>query len=508
MPRITAYGSSPASVLSAGVARTYVIFAGTILLLISSLCAPARADVGVVLNESLDTSIARITGSGHTAVYFSDICRDNPVKLRLCHEGENGSVISNYTTLGEDKPYEWNVVPLNIYLYGVENEADRPIFGSSKIKSLLEERYRTNYLTGYCESASCQTSKKAEWREMVGASLSRSIYIFVIATTPEQDQAVIDKFNAAPNVNHFNGMTRNCADFARKIVNTYFPKATKGDYINDFGMTSPKAIARSFTRYALKHPEAQFRVMHIAQVPGTLKRSTPVRTGTEQLYRSKKLLAPMLIFAAHELPAVAASYLLLGRFNPQKTWEQYPNTEASEARYQIRVAKADQQSGRVKELEAQQRRDRDKIVGTSQQWKEFHWQFNDAFRRAAEGAIIPPGTNASRTFKSLSNTANVYADPSGALWTDVPTLTGTTRVGLSASTVVAEGSDQALAYQVLLARSERILKSPKHSRETMAQFRDDWNLLQATGDQQTRSSAEAETPSEDDATAIPAEGLH
>jgi len=34
----------------------------------------ARADAGVVLNESLDTSVARITGSGHSAVYLSRIC--------------------------------------------------------------------------------------------------------------------------------------------------------------------------------------------------------------------------------------------------------------------------------------------------------------------------------------------------------------------------------------------------------------------------------------------------
>jgi hypothetical protein len=31
----------------------------------------ARASVGVVLNESLDESMDRITGTGHTAVYFS-----------------------------------------------------------------------------------------------------------------------------------------------------------------------------------------------------------------------------------------------------------------------------------------------------------------------------------------------------------------------------------------------------------------------------------------------------
>ena len=46
-------------------------------------CLRACADVGVVLNESLDTSVDRITGTGHSAVYLSRICPDSPVKLRL-----------------------------------------------------------------------------------------------------------------------------------------------------------------------------------------------------------------------------------------------------------------------------------------------------------------------------------------------------------------------------------------------------------------------------------------
>ena len=91
------------------------------ILLLCLAPAPAFGDVGVLLNESLDTSFARISGTGHSAVYFSNICADSPIKLRLCRPGELGSVMSNYTTLGEDQPYEWNVVPLSIYLYGVED---------------------------------------------------------------------------------------------------------------------------------------------------------------------------------------------------------------------------------------------------------------------------------------------------------------------------------------------------------------------------------------------------
>jgi hypothetical protein len=35
-------------------------------------------------------------------VCLSRVCAETPVKLRLCRAGEQGSVISNYTSLGED----------------------------------------------------------------------------------------------------------------------------------------------------------------------------------------------------------------------------------------------------------------------------------------------------------------------------------------------------------------------------------------------------------------------
>src|SRR5262249_18555363 len=156
---------------------------------------------------------------------------------------------------------------------------------------------------------------------MVGAGLSRSIYIFVVHTTIEQDRSLIRDFNAFPNENHFNPIVRNCANFTKRVVDTYFPGAAHRDLINDFGMTSPKAVAHSFTRFALRHPELQLRILHFAQVPGTIKRSTEVRSGTEQLYHSKKLLIPMALFATHELPVFTAAYLITGRFNPEHEWE-------------------------------------------------------------------------------------------------------------------------------------------------------------------------------------------
>ncbi len=458
--------------------------------MLSLACAPAFGDVGVVLNESLDTSVARITGSGHSAVYFSHICPESPVKLRLCRAGEQGSVMSNYTTLGEDQPFEWNIVPLNIYLYGVENSYYRPLVGTEPIKHALEERYREKYLGDYCASQSCQTSNKAEWREMVGATLARSMYMFVVRTTVEQDRHLIEQFNSLPNENHFNGMTRNCADFTRRVINAYFPGATGPDYLNDFGITSPKAIARSFTRYAKRHPEAQFRVLHFAQIPGTIKRSTVARAGTEQLFRSKKLLLPMLIFADHVVPLVAASYIVTGRFDPQREWEAHPTVEVTELGRQVRVARAEGEDARADQLETEMHRQRATILGTGKEWKKYRDEFDSLVTQVAREDDVPERRFTDRVLRRLVGAGTPVADDSGALWMDFSEGGELFRVGLSANNIFSEGSDRELARQLMLARVARVLKSPKHSRENMADFKSDWNQLHSMPSYSARYDAD------------------
>ena len=459
-------------------------------LVVCMSCSRAYGDVGVVLNESLNTSVARITGSGHSAVYLSRVCADSPVKLRLCRPGEQGSVISNYTTLGEDQPFEWNVVPLSVYLYGVEDLRYQPLLGSRRIKYVLEERYREKYLSAFCASESCITSDKAEWREMVGATLSRSIYIFIVKTTVEQDRDFIADFNSLPNQNHFNGVTRNCADFTRRLINTYFPHATSPDYINDFGMTSPKAIARSFTRYAERHPEAGLRVLHFAQLPGTIKRSSECRKGTEQLYHSKKLLVPMAIFAPYALPVVAASYALTGRFNPGHQLEQHPSVEAAEVDYQLRLAKAENDESRAEQLEATKNHESALVVGTPEEWKKYRETFDSIVEEAVREEVIPERGYLKGLFVRLDETGMPQVDGDGALWMEVSDEGRVSKVGLSANNILASDSDSQLAYKLVLARTEHILKSPKHSRETMVEFHHDWTRLQ-----QARVKSEASAAS-------------
>lgn len=451
------------------------------LVLCTGLFCPghARGDVGIVLNESLDTSVARITGSGHSAVYLSRICPASPVKLRLCGPHEQGSVMSNYTTLGEDQPFEWNIVPLSVFVYGVADPRSRPLFTSWKIKTALEENYRQTILSDYCAGHSCQTSGKAEWREMVSAASERTLYILIVSTTVEQDRALIEKFNDAPNVNHFNGATRNCADFTRNLINTYFPRATHRDVMNDFGMTSPKAVAHSFARYAHGRPEAQYRVLHFAQLPGPIKRSTECRDGTEQLYRSKKLLVPMAFFAWHELPVAVGSYMLTGRFNPQHEFESHATVRQVELGHEIEVVKDDDpDDAQVADLENAERQERVRIVGSGQEWDSFREQFDSIVAEAVDDHILAGRESLGRSVKDFSENGRPYLDKRGDLWLEIQQDGKTTQVGLGADNLLAPGSDRAIAYRLMLAHVAETLKSPARQRETMPEFIEAWNLMQ------------------------------
>jgi hypothetical protein len=442
------------------------------------VCPGSQADVGVVLNDSLDTSLARITGSGHSAVYFSRICPNSPVKMRLCRSDENGSVVSNYTTLGEDQPFEWNIVPLNTYLYGVSNPKDRPLFASTQIKGALEEQYRENVLRDLCASQSCRTSGKAEWREMVGAESERTIYILVVSTTVQQDLAMIAKFNAARNVNHFNGVVRNCADFTKDVIDTYFPHAAHRDVINDFGITSPKGVARTFAQYARHHDESDYHVIHFAQLPGTIKHSSECRSGTEQLYRSKKLLIPMAFLAWHALPVVAGSYLLTGRFNPQREFELHATAEETEIGEEIKdETSGDDPESRADLVEAE-KQERANVLGDSSEWAAFREKFGSVVEESVRERSIPGRDSLDHVFKKLGENGKPFVDERGHLWMEVRDRNGVVNVGLSPSNLLAQGSDQALAYQVILAHVNDVLKSSPRRRETIAEFKEVWGLLQ------------------------------
>jgi len=439
--------------------------------------------VGIVLNDSLDTSVARITGSGHSAVYLSRICPASPVKLRLCQPGEEGSVISNYTSLGEDEPFEWNVISFNRFVYGVPDPKDRPLFASWPIKHVLEQNYRLKVLGNYCTSHSCETSGKAEWREMVGATAERTFYILIASTTLQQDLALIAKLNSASNVNHFNAATRNCADFTKDIINTYFPHAARRDVLNDFGATSPKSVARSFAHYADRRPGTNYYVLHFAQLPGTIKRSTPARAGTEQLYRAKRLAVPLAIADWHIVPPAAMLYLATGKFDPQREFERHVTPHATELVHERQAAELSDDDARSKQLEFAEREERIDILGNEHEWKTFRDKFDSLLDDAVRARIISDRGSLDRVFRQLTEHGTPYLDQ-GGLWIKVTDRQGVpTVVGLTPRNILAANSDRKLAYEILLATVNEQLKCSTRRRETIGEFKQRWTLLEEAGPQ-------------------------
>ena len=457
------------------------------LLVLTAAHLPARADIGLLLNAKPNVHPelikSEIIGEGHSAVYLSRICPASPVELRLCRPDEPGSVIQNYEDYKEDHPYEWNVVPLSVYLYGVDDLGDRPLFGSPELRSVLQESYRDKYLQQLCTTSRCITDPQANWRDSVAAAFVREIYIFEVHTTVEQDEQFIREFNARPNVNHYNGVSRNCADFAKLVVNTYFPHSAHRDVVNDFGMTGPKAIARSFTHYAERHPELQLRVVRIEQVPGAYKRSSDCREGTEQTVRSTKWLVPITIVEVHAVPILAASYLLTGRFNPDHELRKHPSEDVALLYEQLADAKQDGDQAWQQELKRDMQVDRVREIGDEQQWQQYHERFQEILRTAIDDGVIADRHQMETLFRALPANGRTYLDENGQPWLEMANGGDLRHVGLSAANVFSAGSDRELALQLLLARTNALLSAKSNHRELWPEFESDWALLQRAEDE-------------------------
>lgn len=288
-------------------------------LLLLSLLAAARyacAGAALFLEEPFGV-FGKMNPTGHAAVYLSHVCADSPTRLRLCNSGEEGVVISRYHHVGG---YDWLAIPLIPYLYAVERPEQVPPAASPEMVEHLRDQYRRAYLRGLAPDDDDGGVPGGEWIQLIGAAYDRKIYSFEIVTTPEQDQRLIDNLNSSRNRTHFNLLIRNCADFARGILNTYYPHAARRSWFADQGITTPNQIAKSVVGFSKHHPDLQFSSFTIAQVPGSLPRSGRVRGVFEAFLKSKKYIVP--VAALHPLVAggMAVAYLSMSRCDPRRNF--------------------------------------------------------------------------------------------------------------------------------------------------------------------------------------------
>ena len=122
----------------------------TVLLLCLAGISQAHAGATLLLEEpySYDGAFA---GTGHVAVYLSNVCAASPVVLRRCAAGESGVVLSRYDGICG---YDWIAVPLIPYLYAVDRTDSVPLFADAKLVSFLRDQYRRDHSGIGCSRSS------------------------------------------------------------------------------------------------------------------------------------------------------------------------------------------------------------------------------------------------------------------------------------------------------------------------------------------------------------------
>jgi len=411
--------------------------------LLMAYSAFAGSSATLLLEEPYGT-MGFFTATGHAAVYLSGVCAETPVVLRPCAPGETGIVISRYDGVGK---HDWVAIPLIPYLYAVERPEDIPLFADAKMTAFLRDRYRRTHLEAIAPDVRNGETPGGNWYQLIGSSYDRAIFGFEIETTREQDLALIHKLNSLPNISRFHLVSRNCADFAKDIINFYYPKSLHRSIFADVGITTPKQMAKMLTRYSARHPEIQFSRTVIAQVPGNMSRSTTAHGVVESFFKAKKYIVPSAVASPIFAGCVAGVYFTTGagHFEPAQNANVF-------------VAGQDPESPVAREdIKAYQAQLKHYLAGAYPEASAEHVEKAWARRQAK---------------------ARPALDSQGHPVLEMQVGEKFIRVGASASNVMNGNAPPELVRQLLEARLGSELRHPSPHSISESEVDRDWNLLQ------------------------------
>lgn len=403
----------------------------------------AYASATLLLEEPYG-KLGFFTATGHAAVYLSGVCAKTPTVLRPCAPGELGTVISRYDGIGH---YDWVAIPLIPYLYAVDQTEDIPLFVDPKIVSFLRDQYRRNHLETVAPDSADGATPGGNWYELVGSAYDRAAYAFEIETSAAQDQAFILAYNAGPNRSHFRTVSRNCADFAKDVINFYYPKALHRSIIADVGIATPKQMAKRMVKLSERHPQLAFSRYVIPQVPGSGARSTAVHGVVESFFKSKKYIVPSAVASPVFAGCVAAVYMGTNadRFDPAK---------------RAMVFKADREL--EPPVDAEDRRS-------------YQVELNHLI---AADVAEAPGIHVEKTLVRMISTAAPGFDSEGRPVLRMRIGDDAVTVGVAQSNLFVTQSSGRLAQQIIEARLREELRGGKPPRVSESDVEQDWSLLE------------------------------
>jgi hypothetical protein len=409
-------------------------------------CASSAGASATLLLEEPYGKLGFFAATGHAAVYLSGVCADTPLVLRPCAPGETGVVLSRYDGVGG---YDWIAIPLIPYLYAVEHPEDVPLFADAKMVAFLRDRYRRKYLEEVAPDTKNGEAPGGNWYELVGSSYDRTIYGFEIETTSQQDEALIRKLNSSANQSHFRTVSDNCADFAKDIINFYYPKALHRSVIADVGITTPKQMAKMLVKFNQRHPEVAYSRLVIAQVPGSLPRSFAAHGVVESFFKSKKYIVPSAVVSPIFAGCVFAVFVGTGtgRFAPARDALVFqPGSDPEPP-----LSRADRRA--------------------------YQHQLKNLL---AEAYPVTSGQDVGKSWSRLQARGEPDFDDQGEPILQLQVDGRLVRMGASAENVFDGGAPPQLIRQLLEARlqSELLRKSPPEV--SQSEVARDWKLLQQT----------------------------
>jgi hypothetical protein len=412
--------------------------------LIVACAAWAQASATLLLEEPYGR-LGFFTATGHAAVYLSGVCAETPLLLRPCAPGELGAVLGRYNGIDG---YDWVAIPLVPYLYAVQQTDQIPLFVDQKTVVFLRDQYRRKYLESVAPDLEHGGTPGGNWYQLVGSAYDRTLYGFEIETSSDQDQAFIEAYNSRPNVSHFHATYRNCADFAKDVINFYFPKALHRSVIADVGISTPKQMANTLIKFSNRHPGLQFSRFVIPQVPGSAPRSAPVHGVVESFLKSKKYIVPSAIVSPVFAGCVVAVYVGTGRgrLDPARQALVYN----AERRLEPPIGPEDRQSYRLELTHLTKEPAPDGGAGRIEKWSRLLRNGSPAFD--AQG----------RPVMRIVSGGEVL------------------QIGLAASNLLSEDAPEPLTQELLEARLSSELRRgnpPKASESDVAR---DWEMLQET----------------------------
>jgi hypothetical protein len=288
-------------------------------LLFFAATRPASASIGLVVGEPFG-SFGTMMPSGHAAIYLDHLCAETPTQLRLCNPGEAGVVISRYHDLRATH-VDWMATPATTFFYGVDDPANAPGFVTASLETELRETYREQHLLSIVPNHVSRTGATVpppygDWEEGIGAAFDRRLFLYTFDTTAEQDAVILALLNGEPDQRRYTLRRANCADFAADLLSTVLPGVFHRSRLADFDLAAPKTLAHQLDTYGKAHPEIHLRVSEIPQVPGTLRRSRPLRGGAETFLKTKRYLATLLVIQPEVVLADWIVYETKGKWTP------------------------------------------------------------------------------------------------------------------------------------------------------------------------------------------------